>query len=98
MLHLIKLKKLYTYANNSINFYEDCVDIIDKHKIDETYTWNGSIISDGPLSFAAKKRKEIFSYISGGNKKSYILQPTEGIHDFNYTKQIQNYMKKIQVI
>ena len=86
-------KKLYSYANNSINFYNDCIDIIDKYKIDETYTWNGRRISDGPLSFAAKKRgKKFFSYISGGNTKSYILQPTEGIHDLSYTK---NRIKKL---
>lgn len=85
--------KLISLANNAVALYERSIKVIEDYEIDVVYSWNGRRHSDGPVLYAAKYlNKKYFSYLSGGTSKTYMKQPTLGIHDLNFAKKRIKYL------
>tara|TARA_X000000950_G_scaffold286958_1_gene397463 strand:- start:7494 stop:8999 length:1506 start_codon:yes stop_codon:yes gene_type:complete len=83
----------YNIAENSIKIYEFTKEIIKKHKINIAYSWNGRRTSDGPILYAAKKNNiKFFAYTNGGRVTNFKIQPTLGVHNLKYSR---NLIKKI---
>lgn len=73
----------------SINLYNNAKRIINEHKIDRVYVWNGRRSCDGPINYAAKNLGiEYYSYISGGQKNKYQCQPTISAMELDYSKKL----------
>ena len=76
------------YLNDGIELYLKTKKFISDNEIKQVYVWNGRRSTDGPIVYAAKKCNVEFStYITGGDPKSYVLQPTTTTHDLMYNKK-----------
>ena len=75
--------------NTSINLYHRVKSIIKEHNIDRLYVWNGRRSSDATVNYAAKNLNiEFFSYISGGMKGKYQIEPTISTLDIESYKKL----------
>ena len=88
--------KISPILNQGINLYLDICELIENNKIDIVYAWNGRRATEGPTLYAGLKKKiKIYSYITGGNLNSYIIQPTTTTHDLEYSKKrIEKFYEK----
>ncbi len=76
------------FLNNGIELYLEAKKFINEKKIELVYVWNGRRSTDGPIVYAAKNNNIKFNtYITGGNSKSYVVQPTTTTHDLIYNKK-----------
>lgn len=74
--------------NNGIELYLKTKKFIYQKEINLVYVWNGRRSTDGPVVYAAKNNNvEFNTYITGGNSKSYVVQPTTTTHDLIYNKK-----------
>jgi hypothetical protein len=77
-----------TLLNNGIELYLKTKKFINENEIKKVYVWNGRRSTEGPVIYAAKKNNiEFNTYITGGDPKSYMLQPTLTTHDLEYNKK-----------
>lgn len=83
-----EIKPLIRYG---LSLYQQTKKIIDIKKIDTVYAWNGRRVAEGPVLYAAKEKNiNFYSYISGGNMDTFVIQPTSSSHDLSYAKDRMN--------